>query len=292
MYQRLRHAFREDEAVHVFVEADAVTSCCNITTDARHKDIESFGHLDGISITEPRFVIPLVIALRQTLMKIANARQMQNGQQTKMELVYAYLTGPKFRQRVEAIVEKFSDMQADLDRERKTMTRLWAKREAQIAAVIESTVGMYGDLQGIAGAAIQEIEGLELPMMKWFGKVRSSALSGRPSRNTARLSWARSGRVLLSASVRQHPTPGRGLAGAASSSAGARQTTVQGWSGKRGKVRLDEDEIDIPSAERACVTGFFARQPAWPRSGLSNACPLAAISASTIGAPSGCRSKS
>lgn len=137
-----------------------------LVSHARHKDIESFGHLDGIWVTEPRFVIPLVIALRQTLFEIANARQMQNGQRTKMELVYAYLTGPKFRHRVEAIVEKFSDMQADLDRERKTMTRLWAKREAQIAAVIESTVGMYGDLQGIAGRAIQEIEGLGLPMIE------------------------------------------------------------------------------------------------------------------------------
>jgi hypothetical protein len=67
---------------------------------------------------------------------------------------------------VEAIVEKFSDMQADLDRERKTMTRLWAKREAQIQGVIESTVGMYGDLQGIAGRALQEIEGLEMPLLE------------------------------------------------------------------------------------------------------------------------------
>jgi hypothetical protein len=83
-----------------------------------------------------------------------------------MELVYEYLTGPGFRHRIEAIVEKFSDMQADLDRERKSMNRLWAKREAQIQGVIESTVGMYGDLQGIAGRALQEIEGLETPLLE------------------------------------------------------------------------------------------------------------------------------
>ena len=83
-----------------------------------------------------------------------------------MELVYQYLTGPKFRHRVEAIVEKFSDMHADLDRERKTMTRLWAKREAQIQGVIESTAGMYGDLQGIAGKAFQQIDGLEISLLE------------------------------------------------------------------------------------------------------------------------------
>ena len=33
---------------------------------------------------------------------------------------------------------------------------------SEIARVMSSTVGMYGDLQGIAGKSIQEIEGLEL----------------------------------------------------------------------------------------------------------------------------------
>jgi hypothetical protein len=83
-----------------------------------------------------------------------------------MELVYRYLTSPRFRHRVEAIVEKISDMQEDLERERRSMTRLWTKREAQIRGVIESTVGMYGDLQGIAGKALDEIDGLTLPMIE------------------------------------------------------------------------------------------------------------------------------
>ena len=137
-----------------------------LVSNAMPKDIESFGHIDGVWITHPRYALPLVIALRQSLIEVANTRQAQEGQETKMELVYQYLTGPRFRHRVEAIVEKFSDMQADLDRERKSMTRLWAKRDAQIQGVIESTVGMYGDLQGIAGQALQEIEGLETPLIE------------------------------------------------------------------------------------------------------------------------------
>jgi hypothetical protein len=76
------------------------------------------------------------------------------------ELIYQYLTGPRFRQRIEAIAEKFSNMQTDLERERKAMTRLRAKREGQIRGVIESTVGMYGDLQGVTGKALEEIDGL------------------------------------------------------------------------------------------------------------------------------------
>jgi hypothetical protein len=98
-------------------------------------------------VTEPRFAIPLAIALRQSLIELASSRQAQEGQQTKMDLTYAYLTGPRFRHRIDVIVEKFTDMQVDLDRERKTMMRLWAKREEQLKGVLDSTSGLYGDLQ-------------------------------------------------------------------------------------------------------------------------------------------------
>ena len=124
--------------------------------------VESFDHIDGVWVTCPRSAIPVAIALRQTLIELHCARQSSEGQQTKMELVYQYLTGPRFKHRVEAIVEKFADMQSDLDKERKTMTKLWAKREEQIRCVIESTAGMYGDLQGIAGRSLAEIEGLAI----------------------------------------------------------------------------------------------------------------------------------
>ena len=130
------------------------------------KGSESFNLVEGVWIAEPRCAIPVAIALRHSLIELANARQAGEGQQTKMELVYQYLTGPRFRHRVEAIVEKFSDMQGDLEKERKMMTRLWAKREEQIRGVIESTAGMYGDLQGIAGRSLQEIEGLTMPALE------------------------------------------------------------------------------------------------------------------------------
>ncbi len=45
------------------------------------------------------------------------------------------------------------------------MTKQWAKREMQLQGVLDSTLGMYGDLQGIAGKALPEIEGLEAPML-------------------------------------------------------------------------------------------------------------------------------
>lgn len=131
------------------------------------KGIETFGAVDGVWVTNPRAALPVATILRHTLLEVSMARQVSEGQQTKTEMVYQYLTGPRFRQRVEAIVEAFSSMREDLDKERKAIMKQWAKREEQIERVMGATVGMYGDLQGIAGKSIQEIEGLEIPAIEF-----------------------------------------------------------------------------------------------------------------------------
>ena len=136
-----------------------------VVSRALPKGVDLFDHIDGIWVLDPKCVIPLAIALRQSLIEVAAVRQAGDGQYTKMGMVYEYLTGPRFRNRIEAIVEKFTDMQEDLDKERKTMIRLWAKREEQIHGVLDATAGMYGDLQGIAGKNLDEIEGLEITML-------------------------------------------------------------------------------------------------------------------------------
>ena len=143
-----------------------------IVSQVLPKGIETFEMIEGVWVTHPRAALPVAMILRQSLLEIALARQSSEGQQTKTEMVYQYLTGPRFRQRVEAIVEAFSTMQEDLDKERKAIMKQWAKREEQIERVMGATVGMYGDLQGIAGKSLQEIKGLEFSALEDMGREK------------------------------------------------------------------------------------------------------------------------
>ena len=145
-----------------------------IVSQSLPKGVETFEMVEGVWVTHPRAALPVAFILRQSLLELATARQANEGQQTKTEMVYQYLTGPRFRQRVEAIVEAFSTMQKDLDKEKQVITRQRAKREEQIERVMGATVGMYGDLQGIAGKSLQEIDGLELTALGVDGDGRSS----------------------------------------------------------------------------------------------------------------------
>jgi len=137
-----------------------------IVSQALPKSVESFHCVDHVWVTHPRLALPVAMMLRQSLIDVARVRQSSEGVQTKAELVYQYLTGPRFRQRIQGIIEAFETLQKDLDAERKVITRQWAKREAQIERVMQGTIGMYGDLQGIAGQGLREIEGLEIKALE------------------------------------------------------------------------------------------------------------------------------
>jgi hypothetical protein len=126
------------------------------------KGVTHFGLVDGVYVVSPNCIAPVATVLRNALLDLAVARQASEGRETKAGLIYQYLIGPRFRQRVEAIVEAFTSMQDDLAAEKKALQKQWAKRETQLDRLMSSTVGMYGDLQGIAGRSLEEIEGLSV----------------------------------------------------------------------------------------------------------------------------------
>lgn len=133
-----------------------------IVTEAMPKDLDNFGFLEGVWVTNPIVAIGLGTALRRHLIDVAFARRASEGKSEKMEALYGYLSGPEFRQKVEAIVETFTIMQAQLEKERRAMTKIWNEREKQIQRIVTNTVGMYGDMRGIIGASLPEIRSLEL----------------------------------------------------------------------------------------------------------------------------------
>ncbi|HSW69892.1 MAG TPA: DUF2130 domain-containing protein [Gammaproteobacteria bacterium] len=125
------------------------------------EDVKGFVYRDGIWICDIKLIIPLAIAIRMNLESITREKAMSVGKNEKMEILYSYLTGVEFKQRVEAIVEAFTSMDASLKKERIAYEKIWAEREKQIKKVITNTVGMYGDLSGLV--TLPQIKTLELP---------------------------------------------------------------------------------------------------------------------------------
>lgn len=122
---------------------------------------ESISMREGVWVCDMKLAQSLAFVLRDSLIALQREKTMSVGKNEKMEILYQYLTGTEFKQRIETIVETFTGMKHDLDKERIYFEKMWAKKEKQIQKVIQSTVGVYGDLDGIV--ALQKIEALEMP---------------------------------------------------------------------------------------------------------------------------------
>ena len=126
------------------------------------ESISRFGQLEGVWVSDHLSAIPLAAALRQQLVALDRERRSSMGKNEKMEMLYHYLAGTEFKQKIEGIVEAFTTMQDQVNRERRAMEKNWKEREKQIERVIKNTVGLYGDMQGIIGGQIPHIPALEL----------------------------------------------------------------------------------------------------------------------------------
>lgn len=133
-----------------------------ILTTVLPKDVRSFAHINGIWVTDYSSMVELATAIRMGLIEVAKTKQAAVGKKGKMEVVYNYLSGSDFKQKVEAIVETFKDMKDDLEKEKKAFTKHCAKRQKQLELVIANTAGMYGDIHGIIGKSLPEIKLLEI----------------------------------------------------------------------------------------------------------------------------------
>ncbi len=126
------------------------------------KDVTNITNLKGVWVTSFESAMGLAKVLRNSIMQVANAKRAVEGKNEKMEVLYRYLSSAEFRQRVEAVVETFTSMREDLEKEKKALTNVWSKREKQIDRVVNNMMGMYGDMQGIIGASLPELKGLGL----------------------------------------------------------------------------------------------------------------------------------
>lgn len=134
-----------------------------LVTEVLPSDLDRMGLKEGIWICTYDEFKGLCKVLRESIIQISNATASQENKGDKMSLLYDFLTSNTFRLQIEAIVEGFTQMQTDLDSEKRAMQRIWKMREKQLEKVINNTIDMHGSIKGIAGSAIQDIKQLDLP---------------------------------------------------------------------------------------------------------------------------------
>lgn len=134
-----------------------------IVSQEMPSDMGDMKHLEAnVWVVKPRLAPVLAAALRTTILQVDAANKMNAGKDSKMEALYQFLVGPEFRHRIEAIVENYTVLQTEIEKEKRAAALRWAHQEKAIRAVIDNTYGMYGDLQGITARDLPAIAALEV----------------------------------------------------------------------------------------------------------------------------------
>jgi len=133
-----------------------------LVTEVLPTGMERMGMKDGIWICTFEEFKGLSAVLRETVIRVSQAVQNQENKGDKMAMLYDFLTSNQFHLQMEGIVEGFTQMQDDLNKEKRAMQSIWKQREKQIDKVINNAVNMHGAIRGIAGNAVQSIKALEL----------------------------------------------------------------------------------------------------------------------------------
>ena len=95
-------------------------------------------------------------------MQTAAAKSAAENKDETLEMVYQYLQSDAFRHRIEGYVESISTMRIDLESEKRSMERIWKRREMQIVKAESSMAKLTGELEGIMGSAFPTIKQLSL----------------------------------------------------------------------------------------------------------------------------------
>lgn len=142
-------------------QREAKADLAVLVTDMLPKDVKNFGQHNGVWVTNYESFLGLALALRAILTQVAFTKLAAESKDEKIEILFKYLTGPEFRQRVEAMVETFVEMRQTIDKEKRAAISRWSRQEKQIEKVIAITAGMHGDLRGLIGSSMQSIPALE-----------------------------------------------------------------------------------------------------------------------------------
>lgn len=119
--------------------------------------IKQFGMRDEVWICDYESFIGLTLILRDSLIKLYSVRMSMSGKKEKKEILWNYLTGIEFKQRIEAIYEAYNQLQEEIEKEKRWYAQKWAREEKNIRQVIDNILGMSGDLQAIVGKELPDI---------------------------------------------------------------------------------------------------------------------------------------
>lgn len=136
-----------------------------LITEVLPKNFSQFGCLDGVWICQPGDAVALIFVLRESLLKIHEVKSAGENKQDKVHMLYSYLTNEEFARQIRCVIECFSSLKSNLDKEKKSMMQIWKDRERMIDEAATSAIEIVSEVKSIAGSGLKLLETESLPLL-------------------------------------------------------------------------------------------------------------------------------
>jgi hypothetical protein len=125
-----------------------------IVTKTMPKDMAQFGERQGIYVCSFLETKSLVSLLRNSILKIAEVKKIQENKGDKVTAIYDYITGQEFRRNLQMMRENFRTLRIQLDKEKEDFDKNWQKKQKMIQLIIDNSSHVSGSIEGISGTDV------------------------------------------------------------------------------------------------------------------------------------------
>lgn len=122
-----------------------------------------FGLIKGkgrraVWVCTPSSALVLAAGLRMALLNVAAMQSISEGKKERSELLYEYVTGTTFRQRIESMLDHRAAMIRTVESEKVSMNKAWATQLTNIDRLGEAVAAMTGEIEGTIGRTLIEVQ--------------------------------------------------------------------------------------------------------------------------------------
>jgi len=131
-----------------------------VVTEHLPDGVKMAAYREGIWIVHRPAALGMAYALRANVIQVYHTKKSAAGKNEKIDIMYNYFSGVEFKHRMEAMIESFTQVQEEMEREKRWFSTKWARQEKSMRRFFDHAHGLRGDLQGILGIGLPEIAAL------------------------------------------------------------------------------------------------------------------------------------
>ncbi len=143
------------------IKADA----CVLVSENLPKGVRNGSQYQGVWICNFSTAVSVSALLRHGILSSFSIALVNTGKDAKQEQIYDYLSSPKFRQKMEIIIENSDKMLDILETEKKWMNKKWIVEETRIRRLQTNTQTILNEIQSI-GLSLPGIDQLTIAVPK------------------------------------------------------------------------------------------------------------------------------